>query len=205
MQACAPTSRRSPTSDRRRTLVQPALVLIAVFGALLLSVDAATAESAWIRGEIRLNVRTGPGTQFRILGGVKTGDRVEIEQRAEGWTKVGLDSGSSGWIPVGYLESEPPPALKLEQIEKEVAQLRQASKASTSEVADLKETKETFTLQDREQRLEIDQLRRENLRLKAGARWPEWITGAIIVSVGMIVGAILQRSSGRRSSSRIRL
>ena len=58
---------------------------------------------------------------------------------------------------------------------------------------------------DQEQRSQIDILTRENLELRAGARWPEWITGAGILGAGMLMGAILHSITGRRSRPRIRL
>jgi SH3 domain protein len=189
-------------------LVRPATtgLLIALAAAwTFIGVDTAGAETAWVRGEVRLNVRTGPGTKFRIVGNLKTGDRVEIQQRAEDWIRVASEDGAVGWIPKGYLKSKPPAALLLAQLEKESGALREASATSTRQLADLEKSNAALTLQDDEQRLEIDQLRRENIRLKARARWPEWITGSAIVCAGMIVGAILQRSSGRRTSTRIRL
>jgi SH3 domain protein len=181
------------------------LLVVAAILSLQAVSTSASAESAWVRGEVRLNVRTGAGTQFRILNGLKTGDHVAIQQRGESWIKVRLDDGAIGWIPVGYLEAEPPASLKLEELEIETTNLRKSSAASTRDVTELTKINEALTGQDEQQRLEIDQLRRENMRLKAGARWPEWITGAAIVCGGMIVGAILQRTSGRRTSSRIRL
>ena len=122
----------------------------------------------------------------------------ELDDAADTFTKLGDRTRRRGQI-------GPPAALVLELLEEEAALLRRTSAASTKQLAELKTRSASLTLKDEEQRLEIDQLRRENARLKAGARWPEWITGAAIVGVGMIVGAILQRSSGRRSSSRIRL
>ena len=45
-------------------------VLFATLAVLCVPALEAVAEQAWVRGEIRLNLRSGPGTQFRILGGV---------------------------------------------------------------------------------------------------------------------------------------
>ena len=197
--------KQSPKTNATRARSALALISLAALLSILAIPTAGAAESAWVRGEVRLNVRSGAGTQFRIMGGLKTGDHVAIQQRGKNWIKVRLDDGSIGWIPVGYLEAEPPASLKLEQLEIETTELRKTSAASTLQVAELTKINEVLSSQDEEQRLEIDQLRRENMRLKAGARWPEWITGAAVVCVGMIIGAILQRTSGRRTSSRIRL
>jgi hypothetical protein len=42
------------------------------------------------------------------------------------------------------------------------------------------------------------------MELRAGARWPEWIAGASILAVGMLMGAILQSANGRRARPKIR-
>ena len=70
-------------------------------------VESVVAASGWVDDQVRLNLRTGPGNQFRILGSVETGDSVEILTHGDGWIEVRAD-GKSGWVPDGYLKSEPP-------------------------------------------------------------------------------------------------
>ena len=55
---------------------------------LLLPPALCSAETAWIKDEVKLNLRTGPGVQYRILGAVGTGDRVEVVELTPGWTRV---------------------------------------------------------------------------------------------------------------------
>lgn len=181
-----------------------ALAFIA-FLALLFVASEVAAEAAWVRGGIRLNLRTEPGTQYRIIGGVGTGDAVTILGRVEGWTKVRNAEGKTGWIPEGYLQSEPPPTVKLGQLEDEVTSLRAQLEASSARVVDLETTNETLAGRDGTQRSEIDRLKVENTEMRASKRWPEWITGASVLAAGMLLGAILHRNSTRRPSSRIRL
>ena len=100
------------------------LLLATGVGMLSLPEQALAQERAWVRGEIRLNLRSGAGTQFRILGGVATGDGLSVLTRGNGWTKVRMTDGTEGWIPKGYLESEPPPTIRLAQLEIEVSTLR---------------------------------------------------------------------------------
>jgi hypothetical protein len=162
-------------------------------------------EPAWVRGDIRLNVRSGPGTKFRILEGVSTGDRLKVVSRKEEWTQVRLENGKSGWIPVGYLNAEPPPTIKLEQLEDQVTTLRAKLDKSSSEGAALRVSNLDLSESDTTQREQIERLTLENIKLRAGARYPEMIAGASIFCAGMILGAILHRNSGRRQSPRIRL
>jgi SH3 domain protein len=167
--------------------------------------SAPRAEPAWVRGDIRLNVRSGPGTKYRILEGVATGDGLTVISRKEKWTQVRLDDGTEGWIPVGYLETKPPPTIKLQQLEDEVTSLRARLEKSTSEGATLRESNTSLSESDGTQKQEIERLTLQNIKLRAGARYPEMIAGASIFCAGMILGAILHRNSGRRQTPRIRL
>ncbi len=139
------------------------------------------------------------------MGVVKTGDAVEIVERGEGWTQIRVASLGTGWIPVGYLQSEPPARVRLAQSEAQTSEFRDQLDLVSSEAERLKQENEKLAARDEEQRASIDRLGRENFELRAGARWPEWITGASILVVGMIVGALLHRNATRRPSSRIRI
>ena len=185
-----------------------ALALLVLLSILTLGVPtAATAaeEPAWIRGSIRLNLRAGAGTQFKILDSVETGDEMRVLARKESWTRVRTSEGETGWIPAGYLETEPPPQLRLDQLENETEALRAKLSALQTEAGGLRESNATLNSTDGAQREQIESLQIENFELHAGRRSQEWITGALILSGGMALGAFLHRNSTRRPSSRIRL
>lgn len=182
---------------------------LAVLGLLLGFGRAASAEAGWVRGEVRLNIRTGPGNQFRIIGAVKTGDEVAVLERGEEWTRIqiGTEDGESkeGWIPAGYLQIEPPATVQLEQAVTRTEALEQELATLKSESGKLRADNETLASQDGNQQTQIKQLTMENMELRAGARYPEWITGASIFAAGMVLGAWLHRNSARRQPTRIRL
>ena len=105
------------------------LIRLASIAALVLFIGSigslpAAASTAWVKGEIRLNLRSGAGTEFKILGAVETGDEVQVLSTQSKWTRVQTADGKMGWIPAGYLENEPPPTLRLLQVETEAATLR---------------------------------------------------------------------------------
>jgi len=51
----------------------------------------------------RVNVRTGPGTNFPVVTQVNKGDTVTLKDQAFGWNKVVLSDGNTtGWI-AGWL------------------------------------------------------------------------------------------------------
>jgi SH3 domain protein len=185
--------------------VKRPIALMGVVIPLALAATFARAETAWIKDEVRLNLRTGPGVQYRIMGVVKTNESVEVLARGEGWTQIRIRGQEEGWIPVGYLQPTPPAAVLLVRAEEEVETLRQQLTAVTSEAAALRETNDTLSGRDGEQRQSIEQLSRENLELRAGARWPEWITGACILAGGMLMGVLWHRYATRRPARRVRL
>jgi len=179
---------------------------VAALGLLVLLVALpAVAEPAWVSGEVRLNLRSGAGNQYRILGVLKTGDALQVLERSEKWTKVRTAEGKEGWIPGGYLNPQPPPAIRLEELEVEVASLRNVLESAESEASDLRRRSEDLASNDSEQKAEIERLTKENYRLHAGERWAEWITGALVLSTGMALGALLSRISSRRGRQRLRL
>jgi SH3 domain protein len=161
------------------------------------------AESGWVKDELRLNLRSGPGTQYRIIGVIKTGDSAQILDRGDGWTKVRMNGVDEGWLPAGYLQPDPPARIALSRSQARTSELEATLSALTGETQELRSTNSSLSETDEGQKSEIEHLTRENLELRAGARWPEWI--ACLLSAGMIVGAILHRNSGRRPGPRIRL
>jgi SH3 domain protein len=190
---------------RRGPLLIRAILIAQASGAVIAPVSA-SAERGWIRGEIKLNLRSGPGTQFRILGGVATGDGLTVVERRERWTKVRTDEEMEGWIPVGFLKPEPPPTVRLAQAENEVLNLRQQLESITSESSAMRTTNAALAESDGAQRAEIERLILDNTKLRAGARYPELIAGASILAAGMILGAMLHKSAAnKRPQSRIRL
>jgi SH3-like domain-containing protein len=200
---CSIRESRLRLTPDRHALHRPALAL--VFAAALLLALPSFADTGWVRGEIRLNLRSGAGTQFKIIDSVETGDQLQVLERGESWTRVRNAEGKTGWIPAGYLDTEPPPTLRLEQLETETASLRTQLEELRTEAASLRESNATLASTDSGQREQIESLEIENYELRAGSRYQEWITGALILAGGMILGAVLHRNSTRRPSSRIRL
>jgi SH3 domain protein len=177
------------------------LALLVLLG---LGADAARAEKSWVQGEVRLNLRTGPGTEFRILAGLKTGDAVELLERTEHWTRV-RHGELEGWIPEGYLQPTPPPAVQLGQLSTEVETLRQQLSALGAEAAGLRQSQAELTAREAKQASELERLRRENAAFRTGARWPEWFAGSALLAMGMLLGVLVRAVGARPRIRRVRL
>jgi len=183
--------------------IRVAMLRIAIVCALLPCVAAAE-DSAWVRGELRVNFRAAPLPAAPPIGVVKTGDAVSVVERKAGWARIQLPNGSGGWLPESFLDTQPPPVQHAEAMESELASLRQQLATVTRERDELREQNAQVGASQAEREAAVRQLTEENRDLRSGQRWPYLITGGAILGAGMLVGALVARSSGRRSSPRIR-
>ena len=46
----------------------------------------------------RINIRSGPGTEYEVVGKAEYGVVFETLERGEGWVKVRHETGLTGWI-----------------------------------------------------------------------------------------------------------
>ncbi len=95
------------------------LLVTLAFGGITLCFwgQAYAAEQAVVTADA-VNVRSGPGTENWVIGQAYYGDRFPVVEKSNGWVKVQLAGGSTGWI-AGWL-------LSLENINNNYAVSEQA-------------------------------------------------------------------------------
>ncbi len=59
--------------------------------------EAAIGEEVWIRADT-LNIRSGPGRSYRVIGQLYRGEVVEVSGKERGWYYIRQPGGSYGWI-----------------------------------------------------------------------------------------------------------
>lgn len=103
----------------RRTL--SAALLIAACG----SAQAAEpkANDRWVSDSLNTFVRSGPTDGYRIVGTLKSGQKVELINTQGDYSQVRGEGGSSVWIPSSDLQSEPGQAERLPELTQQVADL----------------------------------------------------------------------------------
>ena len=103
----------------RRTLGAALLI------ALCSSAQAAEpkANDRWVSDSLNTFVRSGPTDGYRIVGTLKSGQKVELISAQGDYSQVRGEGGSSVWIPSSDLQSEPGQAQRLPELTQQVADL----------------------------------------------------------------------------------
>ncbi|ABK46168.1 SH3, type 3 domain protein [Magnetococcus marinus MC-1] len=203
-----------PSTKRLASLLLTTLFVVG-FG---ISSSAAT---RYVTDEFRIMMRGGAGNQFRILQVLKSGEGVEIlEKGDQGWDRVRSSSGRDGWVLRRYLSEQPAARTLLDQavaqkdqalrdrdgLQEQLAELRGQlinQRRLESELMHIKRiSKNALELEKINQTLEqrVAALEQELQTVTADKRVLEkssetqfFLSGAVVLTLGMIAGAILRR------------
>lgn len=93
-------------------------LLIAVCGTA-----TAAPSDRWVSDSLNTFVRSGPTDGYRIVGTLKSGQKVELINTQGDYSQVRGEGGSSVWIPTADLQSEPGQAERLPELTQQVADL----------------------------------------------------------------------------------
>lgn len=160
---------------------------------------AGAQERAYIRDEIRVNMRAGPGLEFRILRVLTSGDLVRRLAERDDWVQVSVPGGPEGWIESGYLTTEVPASIVVPELRDQLthaeARVRELERKLGTQTAAIHEIED---LRARNERLEAS-----NADLAFSSGWKDMATGAAIVVVGMVIGLLAPR--GTRPGRKIKL
>lgn len=145
---------------RKRTAI---LAAICVSVSLLAGVSLA--QDIYVRGVTHITMRTGPGTDHKIVSLLLSGTPLEMVNSQSDWSEVRTKDGKQGWVLTRFLTEEAPQKLLIENLRKENAGLEK-------KLADLNETNSSLTqknkaLQDIEKKyIALEKASSEFLALK---------------------------------------
>lgn len=89
----------------------------------LWSGGAVAAETRWVSDSLTTYVRSGPTDGYRIVGTLRSGQKVELLRSQGDYSQVRSENGDSVWIPSRDLQEVPGQAERLPQLEQKVAEL----------------------------------------------------------------------------------
>ncbi len=129
------------------------------------SVPAGAGQVMYVTDVLHVTIRSGPSVENKIIHRASTGDKFTVlETNQDGWARVRLPGGGSGWMISRYLQAEKPAALKLKELDPQnqsllvrVEELTKSNRQLTSELTSTRNQLESLTS-------EYERLKKESAR-----------------------------------------
>lgn len=105
------------------------------------------AQTMYVSDRKPITLRTGQGSERKIIAMMEPGQPVQLLETGDGWTKIRIANGKEGWALSRFLTSKKPSDLVLQELEKKYKQLLDLSASIREENAKLKTDNEKFALE----------------------------------------------------------
>lgn len=113
--------------------------LVAAF--MILAAGSALAETVYVKGVMKITMRTGPGVSHKIVTMVKSGESLEIIESNEDWSHVRASKGRDGWVLTRFVTPEVPVVLLVDGLKKKNTELSSMLEQVKTENAELSGTR----------------------------------------------------------------
>lgn len=150
---------------------------------LILATTTAFGATRYVTDELRVSVRTGAGSQYRIVEVLDSGMRVETLQTEGEWAEVRTPEGNTGWMRSQYLIEQPIAAerlrtarAELEDARERITELEEALAQAQEDTASARERVESLSAENESLESRIANAERglelhdENERLKENVK-----------------------------------
>ncbi|MEE8430266.1 MAG: TIGR04211 family SH3 domain-containing protein [Candidatus Desulfatibia sp.] len=112
--------------------------LVFIGGLLILFSTAVQAETMYVSDLAEITLRTGQGIDHKIIAMIKSGQKVEVLEPADQWTRIRLPSGKEGWVVSRFLTSKLPSRIELNKLKEKHAALLALADSPYNEISKLK-------------------------------------------------------------------
>jgi len=83
---------------------------------LLILPAVVLAETMYVSELMEITLRTGQGVDHKIIAMLKSGEKLEVLEPSDPWTKIRTINGTEGWVLSRFLQSEQPNSITLKQL-----------------------------------------------------------------------------------------
>ncbi len=132
-------------------------LLSCVVTGLLVIASSLSAETIYINDIVTVTLRTGPGIDHKIIGKIKSGQKLEELESGKEWVHVRLPDGKQGWVFKQVLTKKEPDCVKFKKMKNDYQAVLQKAGAPLKELEILKDenVKLGFELTENEKRLKV--------------------------------------------------
>jgi len=107
-----------------RTFLKIYCLVFTVHTLIALFPSALLAETRYVSDVIIISVRSGPGTEYKVISTIKTGTAMTVLEEQGDFIKVKTEQGGTGWVSKYYTETKLPKGLVIQQLESELEKTR---------------------------------------------------------------------------------
>ncbi|MFD2176388.1 TIGR04211 family SH3 domain-containing protein [Veronia pacifica] len=177
---------------------------------MLLLAPGAFAKSQYVSEDLFTYMHSGPGTKYRIIGSVDSGEAVTvIGGQKDGYSQIIDSRGRKGWINSKYVSDNPGLKVRMPALEKELKTLKSALNNAQQD-ADSKQKGLVESLELRSKQLQELEVSNSQLRQKLEEALTEkrelsakldtqkddllmryFLYGGIVAGVGLLFGLLL--------------
>ncbi|TGD73452.1 TIGR04211 family SH3 domain-containing protein [Mangrovimicrobium sediminis] len=127
---------------------------------LLCALPATARETRYVSDEVFIVLHSGPGNQYRWLGKLTPGTRMELGQTAEDgeWAEVTTSAGTTGWVKTEFLTPAPTAQVKLARAESRASQLETQNRELSAQLQALQTEKAQLNTQLGDSTGELDEV-----------------------------------------------
>ena len=143
------------------TLVLLGLMLVATTGA---------AETKYVTEDLNITLRTGPGTDRKIIAFPNAGEPLEIITPGEEYTEVMTRGGKQGFVLTRFLTDKEPSSVLLARLEQKYSQLKEKYDELQQKSTQLSGNSKDLSAELDKTRKELEQLTTSYDTLKSGAK-----------------------------------
>lgn len=135
----------------------------------LLIIYPAVAEKRYVKDVLTITLRSGPGDEYKILKGLKSGAHLQlIEETEDGkYAKIATDKGLEGWVMNRYLVNEPVAFEKLiltqrelDKAKSDLSELKGKYSSTKKELADANRNSSDLNKDKSKQAKELDYIKK---------------------------------------------
>lgn len=129
--------------------MRPIIKGLGVVGICLLFFSTAfSAETRYVNDKMKITMRTAPGVDRKIISLLSIGQKVELIETGDEWTRIRLANAKEGWVLSRFLTDKVPSKIELEKLKSE-------HKALVAQVSSLLEENKVLKTENNSFRTEL--------------------------------------------------
>jgi SH3 domain protein len=137
---------------------------------LLLAAATGLAETKYVTQDLTITLRTGPGTDRKIIAFPSAGDPLEVVNQGEEYSEVMTRSGKQGFVLTRYLTGKEPPDRVLARLQHQYQQTLEKYEALKQKSSQLSGNNQDLSGDLAKTKRELEQLTVEHETLKTESK-----------------------------------